>query len=43
MGVTYLIANYRLIEGAKSDPFTYLNGGHYPIYDDMNNYSEFQN
>jgi hypothetical protein len=39
-GVTCLIANYKLIEGAKSDLFTYLNRGHYLIYDDMSNFFE---
>ena len=34
-GVTHLIANYMLIDGAKSDPYTYLNKGTYPIYHDV--------
>ena len=34
-GVTHLIANYMLIDGAKSDPYRYLNKGTYPIYHDV--------
>ena len=34
MGVTQLIANYSLIDGAKSDPYNNFNRGTHPIYHD---------
>ena len=34
MGVTQLIANYSLIDGAKSDPYDNFNRGTHPIYHD---------